>query len=702
MIRQIALTVRGWRSNTRAVKILMLGALAGAMLASGAYLRPTVADEGMWLFNDLPLAYLKEKYDFEPSPGWTENLMKASVRFNSGGSASFVSADGLVLTNHHVGADTLHKLSEAGRNLYDDGFLAASLEDELRAPDLELNQLVSIEDVTDKIQAAVQSNMTAAEASRARQAAMSVIENESLEKTGLRSDVITLYGGAKYHLYRYKRYTDVRLVWSPESAIAFFGGDADNFEYPRYCLDVCLFRVYENDRPAKIEHYLKFSTTLKNEELVFVSGNPGSTNRIYTVAALKHLRDTWLPYFMNYLRRQEIMLQQFGLEGEEQTRRAKDDLFSIQNSRKAVHGELSGMQDPEFFKAKRQREAALLQRIKEDPQLRTHAVAWDKIAAAQNRRAALQGMSPSINGRLFNLAETLVRMAEEDAKPSPERLREFRDSNRESLEQDLFSTAPIYADLEQAKLADSLARMAERFGGDYPLVRKVLSGKSPQDRAAALVQGSKLFDVDYRRALAKGGKSAIDESQDPMLILARLVDPRAREIRKEFEEIQEVERQAYAQIAEVLFAEEGTASYPDATFTLRLAFGPVRGYQEGGRSIAAWTTLGGAFESEAAHGAREPWKLPESWHKAKSKLNLETPFNFVCTADIIGGNSGSPVVNRAGELVGVIFDGNIQSLAADYMYSAEQARAVSVASLAVMEALQKVYGAERIVKELTK
>ncbi len=678
--------------------LLLIALLLGMVL----HVDSISADEGMWLFNDLPKARLKEIYQFDPTDEWTEHLMKSSVRFNSGGSASFISANGLVLTNHHVGADTLHKLSNAKRNLYDAGFLAESLKDEIPAPDLELNQLVSIEDVTEKIQAAVKPTMTAADASKARQAAMSVIESESQEKTGFRSDVVTLFGGARYHLYRYKRYTDVRLVWSPESSIAFFGGDADNFEYPRYCLDVCIFRVYENDQPAKIEHFLKIASKIEKEELVFVSGNPGSTNRIYTVAALKHLRDTWLPYLMDYLRRQEIMLQQFSLEGEEQERRAKDDLFSIQNSRKAVQGELSGMQDPEFFKTKRQREAALLEQIQGNPKLRAYQTAWEKIAAAQQRRAAIQGKSPSINGRLFSLAETLVRMADEDAKPSQDRLREFRDSNRESLEQDLYSAAPIYLDLEQAKLADSLARMTERFGGDHPLVRQVLSGKNPQDRASALVQGSKLTDIDFRRALAAGGKAKLDESQDPMLILARLVDPTSRQIRTEFEEIQEVERQAYAQIAEVLFSQQGTATYPDATFTLRLAFGPIRGYEEGGREIAAWTTMGGAFESEQAHGAKSPWKLPESWHAAKSKLNLETPFNFVCTADIIGGNSGSPVVNRAGELVGVIFDGNIQSLAADYLYSEEQARAVSVAAPAVIESLRKIYRAERIVDELMK
>ena len=659
------------------------------------------ADEGMWLFNELPRDDLKQKYGFEPTEAWLDHLMKSCVRFNSGGSASFISADGLVLTNHHVGADTLHKLSTPQRNLYAEGFYAEKPEDELRAPDLELNQLISIEDVTAKITEAVREDMPAAEAAQARRAAMAKIEQQSLEQTGLRSDVITLYGGAKYHLYRYKRYTDVRLVWSPEAAIAFFGGDADNFEYPRYCLDVCLFRVYEDGKPANIEHYLKLSEApLKDDELVFVAGNPGSTNRIYTVAALAYLRDTWLPYYMDYLRRQEIVLQQFGLEGVEQSRRAEDELLGIQNGRKALWGSLRGLQDPGFFRTKRQREAQLRSAVAEHPKLKADEDAFEEIAAAQKRRAKLQGKAPALGGRLFEIAETLVQMAAEDTKASDARLREYRDSNRESLLQDLYSTAPIYADLEQVKLADSIARMAERLGGDHPLVRKVLSGKSPTDRAAALVEGTKLFDVEQRKRLAEEGQAGIEASNDPMIILARLVDPRTREIRKELEEIAEIERQAYAKIAQALFQLSGTAVYPDATFTLRLAFGPIRGYQEGGRAIPAWTTIAGAFESQEQHGSREPWKLPQSWLKHREQLDPQTPLNFVCTADIIGGNSGSPVVNRAGELVGVIFDGNIQSLTANYMYSDEQARAVSVAIAAMVEALDKVYGAERILKEL--
>lgn len=664
---------------------------------------PAIADEGMWLFNALPKDYLKKKYGFEPTQEWADHLMKASVRFNVGGSASFISSKGLVLTNHHVGSDTLYKLSTAEHNYAEDGFYAKTLKDEIPAPDLELNQLVAIVDVTDQVKGAVKPGMSAAEALKARRAVIAEIEQQSTKETGLRSDVITLYGGGRYHLYRYKKYTDVRLVWAPEAAIAFFGGDADNFEYPRYCLDACIFRVYENGKPAHIEHHLKWSDAgVSDDELVFVSGNPGRTSRIYTYAALQHQRDVRLPYVLNFIRRREIMLQQFGLEGLEQERRAKDDLLGIQNARKAYTGMLLGLQDPRLMERKRREELALLDTVGSRPDLRGAQEAWEQIAQLQKRRAKLQGRGVSLNTRLFQIAQTLVQLAAEDQKPNAERLPEYRDSGRESLMRQLLSPAPIYKDLEQATLADLISFMVELRGGDDPLMQELLAGKGPRDRAAELVYGTQLENVAVRKRLAEGGQAAIDASRDPMIQLAKLVDAEARAVREERDEISELERQAYAKIAEVLFAVRGTSTYPDATFTLRLAFGPVKGYVEDGKPVPPWTTMGGAFEHERNHGGREPWKLPESWVKAKSRIRLETPFNFVCTADIIGGNSGSPVVNRAGELVGLIFDGNIQSLTADYVYDDEVARAVAVDARAIREALDKIYGAERLVAELGK
>lgn len=658
----------------------------------------TCGDEGMWLFNDLPRSYLQENYGFAPTDAWAEHVRLASVRFNSGGSASFVSSNGLVITNHHVAADTLHKISTKDNNYFRDGFLANSLEEEIKAPDLELNQLVSIEDVTDRVNAAVSAEMSVSDAAKARRAVMAEIENASLEETKLRSDVVTLFGGAKYHLYRYKKYTDVRVVFAPEDAIAFFGGDADNFEYPRYCLDVCLFRVYQDGQPAKIDHFLKWSADgAQDNELIFVSGNPGRTQRIFTNAALKYLRDDRLPFVLDQLRRGEVLLQQFSLEGEEQQRRARDRLLGVQNARKAYTGMLQGLQNPVFMQSKLAAERDLLSKL--DPQ---QAAAWKEIEDIQTVKRDLLRQTASFRSRYYEIAEELVLMAAEDAKPSADRLREYRDSNRESLEQDLFSPAPIYADLETVRLADAVGMLVERRGGDDPLVREVLQGKSPRQRAVELITGTKLTDIDVRRELAKAAKAKIDSSSDPMIQLAMLLEPEYRALREQRDEIEERERQAYAKITEATNQVMGTGGYPDATFTLRLALGTVKGYEEDGQVIPPWTTMGGAFEHEAAHGGKQPWALPESWKNAKDKINHNIPFNFVSTADIIGGNSGSPVINRNAEFVGIIFDGNIQSLTADYFYSDIQGRAVSVHSSAIRAALRNIYGAEALADQLGK
>ena len=668
---------------------------------------PAVADEGMWLFNDLPTELLQEKYDFTPTEDWTRRVMLSSVRFNSGGSASFVSADGLVLTNHHVGADTIYKLSTPEHNYVVEGFYAESLEEELKAPDLELNQLISIEDVTEQVASSVTPAMSPADAFAARRAVMAKIEEASLKETGLRSDVITLYGGGRYHLYRYKKYTDVRLVWAPETAAAFFGGDPDNFEYPRYCLDATLFRVYEDGKPARIGHYLEFAREpIEEGQLVFVSGNPGRTDRLETVEALKYRRDALFPFVLDTLRRREILLQQYGYGGREEERRARDELFGVQNSRKARMGMLAGLQDPSLLALKAREEKQLRAAVADDPKLRDIADAWQRIAEVQERRRellkpySLLEAGAGFRSRHFEIARTLVRMAEEDQKPNPERLSEYAAQNRESLLQELLSPAPTYDDLEQAKLADSLGLLAEVLGGDDPLVQEVLDGQSPRERAADLIEGTQVDEVEYRRKLAEGGLEAIRASDDPMIELARLVDPTARELREKHEEITEIERQAYAQIADARFAVYGTDVYPDATFTLRLAFGQIRGYREGNETIPPWTTFGGAFEHEKEHGAEDPWELPESWQRAKDELNLDMPLNFVSTVDIIGGNSGSPVIDRDGRLVGLIFDGNIYSLTQDFIYTEEQARAVSVYAGAILEALNEIYGAERLVREL--
>jgi hypothetical protein len=675
-------------------------------LAAGSHAR---ADEGMWLYNQFPKQMLKAKHGFEPSDEWLKHVRLSSVRFNSGGSGSFVSSGGLVMTNHHVGADALQKMSTEQRDLLKLGYHAKSTAEEMKCVDLELNVLMNIEDVTQRVNEAVKPGQSPADSQLARRAIINTIEKEAFDKSGLRSDVVTLFQGGQYHLYQFKKYTDIRLVFAPEKDIAFFGGDPDNFEFPRYDLDVCFFRVYENDKPAKIEHFLKWSKAGADDgELVFVSGHPGRTSRLNSVAHLEYLRDIVMPQQLDVLRRREVLLKTFSDRSLENARRATDDLFSYQNSRKARIGGLAGLQDPNIMSRKKSDEADLRSRVEQDSQLREkYASAWDEVKKTidfvKTIRTEYNLLEPGLafNSELFGIARTLLRMAEEDSKPNAQRLREFGEAGRASLEQQLFSEAPIYTDLETAKLADSLAMMTEQLGADHELVKKVLGGKSPRDRAAELIKGCSLAKVDERKKIASGGKSAIESSGDAMIKLARMVDPRARELRTAIEQqVEEPQRQAYAKIAAARFAILGSTTYPDATFTLRLAYGTVKGFTEDGRTVEPWTTMGGTFRHAEAHGNKEPFSLPQSWLKSRDKLDASTPFNFVSTCDIIGGNSGSPVVNKAGEVVGIIFDGNIQSLVLDFMYTDTQARAVSVHSAAIQEALRKVYSATALADEL--
>lgn len=684
-----------------------LGVVALAALTLGA--PPARADEGMWLFTDPPRRQLQERYGFEPTPEWLLHLQQSSVRFSSGGSGSFVSPDGLVMTNHHVASDSIQKLSKPGKDLLGPGFHARTRAQEPRVPDLELNVLMNIEDVTSRVQAAVQPGMDAEAAEKARRGAINSLEKESFEKTGLRSDVVTLFRGGLYHLYRYKRYTDVRLVFAPEKDIAFFGGDPDNFEYPRYDLDVTFFRAYENGKPARTPQHLKFSRSGSKEgDLVFVTGHPGSTNRLNTVAHLEYLRDKQVPFRLDVIRRHEVNLAAYAARSPENARQAGEELFGWQNGRKARLGGLQGLQDPDLMAAKRKAEEALRRAVDANPDMKARfGDAWtlvDKtlaVAVELQEPYLLLERGYAFDGDLFSLARTLVRLTEETAKANADRLREFSESNLESVKLQLFSTAPIEPELEIVKLSDSLSLFLEKRGPRDPLVQAVLAGRSPRERAVELVRGSRLADVALRRKIAEGGVDAVRGSSDPMIALARLVDGPSRQVRKRWEvEVDEPQRQAYAKIARATQEVGGAEVYPDATFTLRLAFGKVQGYVEDGRPVPWRTTLGGAYDHARAHGSVPPFRLPQSWIRGKGKLRLETPFNNVNTADIIGGNSGSPVVDRKGELVGLIFDGNLQSLVLDYAYSDEVARAVAVDARGILEALTRLYGADALVKEL--
>ena len=665
------------------------------------------ADEGMWLFNDPPRKILKERYGFEPTDQWMEHIQKSSVRFNSGGSGSFISEEGLVMSNHHVGADSIQKLGTAEKNYLRDGFIAKTREEELRCHDLELNVLMSIEDVTERVKGAVKADLSADEAFAARRAVMAEIEKESTDKTGMRSDVVTLFQGGKYHLYRFKKYTDVRLVFAPEQQIAFYGGDPDNFEYPRYCLDFCFFRVYEDGKPAKIEHYLKWNDKGPAEnELVFVSGHPGATSRLLTMEELEYKRDYQFPNTMELLNRMEVALSVYSSESQENARRAKDLLFGVQNSRKARGGGLAGLLDPQLMNKKRGEEERVKAALKASGKHQAALEAYEKIASAQKiirdkaiRFNFLEG-GRGFNSRYFDIARTLVRAAEERGKPNGERLREFRESAKESLELELFSDEPLYEDFEQVKLTDSLTYLVTKLGFSDATVQKIMAGKSPRDRAAELVNGTKVKSVEARKELYRASADSFKTSDDPMVKLVLLIDEESRALRKTIEAQDEIKRQAYGEIAAAKFAIEGANTYPDATFTLRLAFGQAKGWEEEGKQIPYQTVFGGLYERAAAQNNQPPFDLPPKWVERKEKLDLNTPFNFVTTADIIGGNSGSPTINKNGEVVGLIFDGNIYSLVLDFAYTDVKARALSVHTRAITESLRKVYDAPELVAEL--
>ncbi len=508
-------------------------------------------------------------------------------------------------------------------------------DEEVKAPDLELNVLVGIEDVTARVNHEVPAGMDDAKAAEVRRRAMAQIEKEATDKNGLRNDVVTLYLGGQYHLYTYKKYTDVRLVFAPEFDVAFFGGDPDNFEYPRYDLDMCFFRAYEDGKPAKIVHYLKWSLNgSKDGELVFVAGHPGRTDRLNTVASIEYLRDTAFPFSLDYLKRQEAFLLAFSHNGEEAARQAKEDLFSVQNSRKARVGGLKGLRDAAFMERKARAESELRSRLKAAANSNERGdAAWDRIAEAQKTAARI--LKPynylergwAFDSLLFEIARKVVRLAEERTKPNSDRLKEYRESGLKSLELELFSSAPIYPAFEEAKLAHSMAEWKRAMPAD-PLVERVLHGRSPGEAARQIVMETKLADVDLRRRLAEGGKAAILDSHDPMIKLALAVDTEARAVRKTREdEVEGVEAANYATIARAIFDAKGDAVYPDATFTLRLAFGVVKGYEVDGKAIPPFTTIGGAFEHAKNHGNSPPYELPPTWIKARErgKLRLDTP-----------------------------------------------------------------------------
>jgi Peptidase S46 len=687
----------------------LLSAILAALFVAAPLAQTGRADEGMWAFNNVPRAEIERRYGFKVTDAFLLKLQQASVRFPNG-SGSFVSPDGLVLTNYHIVEDAVSELSSAQKDYAKEGFVARTRADEMKIPGMELNVLMSIEDVTARVNEGVKPETPAAEAFAARRAAVAAIEKESTEATRLKSEVVTLYQGGRYSLHRYKRYTDVRLVFAPEFQAAFFGGDPDNFEFPRFNIDMALVRVYEADKPVRVENYFKWSKEgAKEGELVFVTGHPGSTQRLNTVAHLESLRDVSIPLVIRMLERQEALIKKYMATGEEQTRRGQTELNSVQNALKVYRGQLAGLKDPQILRFKEVRENLLTHKVASDPRRKAEfGDAWESIAKGRKALAEFErdrrflDLGAAFNTSLFGVARRIVRLAEEREKPDAERLPEYTEARRAAVERSLLAEAPLFDDYEKLKLADSLDFMREVYGADHELVKRVLQGKTPEARAAELLDGTKLRSVEFRRQLVAGGRKAVEESDDPLIQLARSIDREAREANRRYNaEVLGVERSSYAKIARALFETEGDRIYPDATFTLRLSFGKVTGYTENGKKVPAFTTLGGLFERAEKFGRKFPYVLPPRWEAARSKIDPKVHFNFVSTNDIIGGNSGSPAVNKDGELIGLIFDGNRQSLVGNFYYDESVNRAISVDSRGMLEILSKVFAADHIIAELT-
>ena len=673
------------------------------------------ADEGMWTFNNFPSRAVLQAHGFEPTPAWLDHLRLASVRIAGGCSASVVSASGLVMSNHHCARDCIENLSGLARKDFNrDGFYAKTLGDEARCPGMEINQLVEISNVTAQVQASTE-GVDAGRFAERQKAALAEIEKQCATSDEVRCEVISLYRGGRYDLYRYRRLQDIRLVFAPEDRIGFFGGDPDNFMFPRYDLDVSFLRIYGPDgRPMVMDHHLAWSDGgLRDGELTFVSGNPGGTSRGKTLAQIDDDRDWRLPRQMNLAAELRGYLTEYQHRGAEQKRHSSELLFDHENWLKALKGRHAALADKAFYGQLASNEQALRAQVAGQPDMaRRYGAVWDRIETLVQHDQALRKTFDALErgpiSTLFEIARGLVRYGDELGKPNGERLKEFADARLPQFKQHLLAKRPIYDEFEIATLAWSLTRMREDLGPDHPVIRRVFGQRSPAQIAVAAVRGSRLKDIrtdaagnatgGFRKTLFDGGQARIAASRDPMVLLARAIDADARAIRHQIEtEVDGPMKQQQELLARARFEVLGDSTYPDATFTLRLSYGVVKGFVENGVMVQSFTTLGGAFER---HTGADPFALPASWLAAKARLRLDLPMNFVTTNDIIGGNSGSPVVNQQGQIVGLVFDGNLGSLGGDYGFDAAVNRTVAVHSAALVEALQQVYGARRLVDEL--
>jgi hypothetical protein len=679
---------------------------AAALLVAASITAPALADEGMWTFDNFPAAKMRAKYGWAPDAAWLEHARLGSIRLTVGCSASLVSSDGLVMTNHHCVRDCVSELADAQHDYVANGFYAATAAEEKKCPAMEANQLVKITEVTSQIEAA-----TAGKSDRAfheaERAAKAKIESACGTAADVRCEVVKLYQGGVYDLYKYKRYQDVRVVFAPEESAAFFGGDPDNFTFPRYDLDASFVRIYDNGAPLHADVFLKFAATgVKQGDIAFTSGNPGSTERDDTLAELEFQRDAAQPYILNLFSELRGVLSEFATKGPEQARTSKTLLFEIENSLKAIKGRQLALVEGPLIADKARAEKEFRRRVAADPKLaKQYGGAWNAVAAAVAHqrniyvRNSLLERFPQWMSELLGHTMALNRYAAEIGKPDGQRLEEFSDANFPALRQQIVSPAPIHADLEKTVLAWWLTKVREYLGTSDPDVRALLGKNSPEEIADALVAGTKLSEAPLRAKLLDDGASGIDAYHDPLIDFARKLDVPARAVRADNENnVRAVITKNAALIAKARFALEGKGTYPDATFTLRLSYGAVAGYEEKGRTVAPTTNFAGAY----AHATgRDPFKLPASWITAEKKVDPNAQLNFVSTNDIIGGNSGSPVIGRNGEVIGLIFDGNIQSLGGDFGYDGAQNRAIAVDVTGISEALKNIYHADRLVKELT-
>jgi hypothetical protein len=659
----------------------------------------------MWTFDNLPSNGLREKYGFEPSTQWLDHVRLSCVRFSDGGSGSFISSNGLILTNHHVALDQLQKSSSAEHDYVRDSFYARTRGEEIKSPDLYIDVLVSMENITAEINKRTAAAANDQEKAKVRRGAIGEIEKESKSTTGLEAEIVTLYGGGEYWLYRYKRYTDVRIVFAPEQQSAFFGGDPDNFTYPRYDLDLAMFRAYENDQPVHSENYLKWNSAgAKDEELVFVSGHPGSTQRNATFSTYQFLIHTFYPSALEKLQLLVDADQTYAKGGAEQEREAHSEIFGLQNSIKAITGIVKAGSDADLIAKKQNREREFKSKVDGNPEWKkVFGNAWASVEEANQQYAPRVKfrIAYNLDSDLDQIAQKIVEYVSEVKKPAGERLPGFQDAQLQTLKYQLLSPAPVYPEFEKARLAASLKFAADKLGAEAPFVKTALDGRTPAQVASEVITGTKLADPAFRKQLIDGGSSAVDASTDPLIVFERKLDPiRREEITWYRNHVEAITQRAGEQLGQARFAVYGKALYPDGTFTLRLSYGQMKGYPMNGTIAPPITTVYGLYDRAESFSKKPPFNLPERFEAGKSKLNLATPFDFVSSNDIIGGNSGSPVVNREGELVGLIFDGNIESLAGDLIYDGRTNRAVSVHTAVMTEALRKLYDVAPLLKEI--